>query len=87
MGNDVDPLRDIEIIETELILAYLESISKRLERLEKSARLNDKKASVEKHLAIKLKTHLDRGNPLLVQRLHLGRKNSNLQSVFDIEIF
>ncbi|MDR2666217.1 MAG: redox-regulated ATPase YchF [Endomicrobium sp.] len=74
MGNDVDPLRDIEIIETELILADLESISKRLERFEKSARLNDKKTSAEKHLAIKLKTYLDKGNPVRTLELDTNEK-------------
>ncbi|MDR1784260.1 MAG: redox-regulated ATPase YchF, partial [Endomicrobium sp.] len=63
MGNNIDPLRDIEIIETELILADLESISKRLERLEKSTKFNEKKMLTEKHLAIKIKTHLCKGNP------------------------
>ncbi|OEG69186.1 GTP-binding protein [Candidatus Endomicrobiellum trichonymphae] len=59
----VDPLRDIEIIDTELILADIESVSKKLERLEKTVRLNDKKILVERELAIKVKTHLDAGNP------------------------
>ncbi|OEG69201.1 GTP-binding protein [Candidatus Endomicrobiellum trichonymphae] len=59
----VDPLRDIEIIDTELILADIESVSKKLERLEKTVRLNDKKILAERELAIKVKTHLDAGNP------------------------
>ncbi|MCA6080371.1 MAG: redox-regulated ATPase YchF [Endomicrobium sp.] len=62
MGR-VDPLRDIEIIDTELILSDIESVSKRLERLEKSVRLNDKKVLAEREFAIKVKTHLDAGNP------------------------
>ncbi|GMO65360.1 MAG: redox-regulated ATPase YchF [Endomicrobiia bacterium] len=74
MGNDIDPLRDIEIIETELILTDLESISRRLERLEKSAKLNDKKTSAEKHLAIKLKTYLDKGNPARTLELDTNEK-------------
>jgi GTP-binding protein YchF len=59
----VDPLRDIEIIDMELILADIESVSKKLERLEKTVRLNDKKILAERELAIKVKTHLDAGNP------------------------
>ncbi|MDR3124299.1 MAG: redox-regulated ATPase YchF [Endomicrobium sp.] len=61
--GDVDPLRDIEIIETELILADMDSISKRIERLQKAIRLNDKKMLSEGELAIKVKSHLDAGNP------------------------
>ena len=38
----IDPLRDLEIIETELILADLESLEKRMPALEKKARSNDK---------------------------------------------
>jgi GTP-binding protein YchF len=60
--GDVDPLRDIEIIETELILADIDSISKRIERLQKATRLNDKKMLLERELAIKVKSHLNTGN-------------------------
>ncbi|MDR1511278.1 MAG: redox-regulated ATPase YchF [Endomicrobium sp.] len=63
MGNGIDPLRDIEIIETELILADLELISKKLEKLKRNAKSNDKKPLIEKHLATKIKTHLDKGYP------------------------
>lgn len=62
MGG-VDPLRDIEIIDTELILADMEAMAKKLERLEKGIRLNDKKILAERELAIKVKAHLEAGNP------------------------
>ncbi|MCT4552302.1 MAG: redox-regulated ATPase YchF [Alphaproteobacteria bacterium] len=42
-GN-VDPLRDIEIIETELLLSDLESLEKRLPNLEKKAKNGDKES-------------------------------------------
>jgi GTP-binding protein YchF len=61
--GEVDPLRDIEIIDTELVLADMESVSKRLERLQKAVRLNDKKMLAEMELAIKVKAHLEAGNP------------------------
>jgi GTP-binding protein YchF len=61
--GEVDPLRDIEIIDTELVLADMQSLSKRLERLQKAVRLNDKKMFVELEFAIKVKAHLDAGNP------------------------
>jgi GTP-binding protein YchF len=59
--GEVDPLRDIEIIETELILSDMETISKKLERFEKGLRLNDKKILAERELATKVKAHLDAG--------------------------
>lgn len=41
VDGEVDPLRDIEVINTELALADLESLTKRAERLERDARGND----------------------------------------------
>jgi GTP-binding protein YchF len=61
--GEVDPLGDIDIINTELILADMESVSKRLEKLQKAIRLNDKKMFSQRELAIKVKAHLDAGNP------------------------
>jgi GTP-binding protein YchF len=61
--GEVDPLRDIEIIDTELILADMDSVSKRLEWLQKALRLNDKKMLAERELAIKVKNYLEAGNP------------------------
>jgi GTP-binding protein YchF len=63
VSGSVDPLRDIEIIETELMLADLDTVSKRLERLNKNIRLNDKKIIAERDLSLKVKTHLEAGNP------------------------
>lgn len=43
--NNVSPLRDAEIIETELVLADLESIEKRLPNLEKKSKAGDKESA------------------------------------------
>ena len=43
--NNVDPLRDAEIIETELVLADLESVEKRIPNMEKKAKTGDKEAA------------------------------------------
>jgi GTP-binding protein YchF len=72
--GEVDPLRDIDIIDTELILADMESVSKRLERLQKAIRLNDKKMLSERDLAIKVKAHLDAGNPARSLELNSNEK-------------
>ncbi|MCA6071091.1 MAG: redox-regulated ATPase YchF [Endomicrobium sp.] len=72
--GEVDPLRDIEIIETELILSDMETISKKLERLEKGVRLNDKKILAERELAIKVKVHLDAGKSARTLELNDNEK-------------
>lgn len=58
--NSVDPLRDIEIIETELLLADIQSLEKRIERLEKQAK-TDKGAASMLEIAKKLLAHLNSG--------------------------
>ncbi len=60
--GSVNPLRDAEIIETELLLADLESLEKRLPSLEKKAR-NDKEAAAELALAKSLMGVLADGKP------------------------
>ena len=59
-GN-IDPLRDIEIIETELIFADLEAVEKRAERLKKQAKA-DKSAAALMETALELAAHLEGGN-------------------------
>jgi len=60
MGS-VDPVRDIEIITTELILADLEMVEKRIEKTAKKARGSDKEAQAELELLQKLLPHLNKG--------------------------
>ncbi len=45
--GDIDPVRDAEIIETELLLRDLESVEKRIERTRKTARVGHKEATLE----------------------------------------
>ena len=59
----VDPLADLEIIETELMLADLESLDKRLPALEKKARGGDKEAAVTARLARLAFDALNAGRP------------------------
>ena len=65
----VDPVRDIEIITTELILADMAGLKKRAERLQKGARAGDKTAKAEIALAEKILPHLDSGKPALTADL------------------
>lgn len=59
--GSIDPRRDIEIIELELILADLESVEKRLERAAKMLKSGDKKARIEVNLLNRLKEAFDQG--------------------------
>lgn len=61
--GSVDPLRDIEIIEGELILADIQQLDKKLDKLVRTAKA-DKTARVALELANELKAHLDNLEPV-----------------------
>ena len=63
MGK-INPIRDIDTIETELMLADLEAINKKIEKLQKDIKSRDKKIVAQKELADKVKSHLDAGHPV-----------------------
>jgi hypothetical protein len=74
VAGSVDPIRDIEVINTELILADLASVKKRGERAQKGARSGDKEARAELALTEKLMPHLDAGKPALTLDLNPEEK-------------
>lgn len=61
--GSVDPLHDIEIINTELVLADLESASKRLERVERDSKGGDKEIIAERDVLKKIVPALEGGKP------------------------
>ena len=61
VSGAVDPIRDIGIIETELMLADLETLDRRKQKTEKKVRAGDKKAAVELAFVQKLIGRLDQG--------------------------
>lgn len=63
--DTVDPVRDIEIVNTELVLADLESVEKRKAKQQKAAKSGDKKAVAEVELLDKLETHLNTGKTVV----------------------
>ncbi len=69
VSGTVDPVRDIEVINTELILADLSALTKRLERLNKAIRVGDKVAKAEAAVIEKLLPHLNEGKPALTCEL------------------
>jgi len=60
MGG-IDPVRDIEVVITELVLADLEAVAKRIDKTQKKARAADKEALIELALLEKLSPHLNSG--------------------------
>ena len=65
VSGAIDPVRDIDVINTELMLADLESVKKRRERLVKDIKRGDKTAVAEEAVLAKLETALDAGRPAL----------------------
>jgi ribosome-binding ATPase len=65
----IDPIRDIEVINTELVLADLASLQKRHDRLQKEVRAGDKTAKTENAIVEKLLPHLDAGKPAITATL------------------
>jgi ribosome-binding ATPase len=63
--DTVDPVRDIEIVNTELVLADMESVEKRKAKQQKAAKSGDKKAIAEVDLLGKLETHLNSGKTIV----------------------
>ncbi|GHV59635.1 ribosome-binding ATPase YchF [Campylobacterota bacterium] len=62
VDGTVDPLRDIETIETELILADIQTLAKRIDGLARQAKGSDKEAKAQLEVAEKLLAHLNDGN-------------------------
>ncbi len=71
--GSVDPLRDIAIIGNELLLADLESLEKRVERLAKIAR-SDKEVRKELEAVEALRKHLEDGRPVRTFPGHDGEE-------------
>ena len=62
MGS-VDPVRDIDVITTELILADLDAVQKRIDKTQKKAKSGDKDAQAEMALLERLVPHLNDNKP------------------------
>ena len=69
VSGSVDPVRDIEVINTELMLADLESVTKKRERVAKDAKRGDKAAIAEDAVLAKLIEALEAGRPALTVQL------------------
>ena len=65
VSGHVDPVRDIEVINTELMLSDLEQVTKRRERLGKDIKRGDKAAAAEDAVLAKIEPALNAGKPAL----------------------
>src|SRR3990170_7595223 len=61
VNGSIDPVRDIEIIQTELALADLDTVEKRLLRVEKLAKNGDRKLKDEADFYLRVKQALEQG--------------------------
>lgn len=69
VAGSIDPIRDIEIINTELCLADLDSVEKRKQRIEKIAKSGDKDARIELPILEKVIEGLGEAIPIRAQSL------------------
>lgn len=65
VAGNIDPVRDIEIIMTELIIADLESVRRQIERTQKNVKKGDKEAVIQAEVLKKIEPHLDAGKPAI----------------------
>lgn len=88
--GSVDPLRDIEIINSELILSDISALEKRKTSRQKKAKGGDKEAQAELNVIDKLMPHLDAGKPAITADLNDDERKvakdffllSNKRSIF-----
>jgi GTP-binding protein YchF len=78
----IEPVRDIEIVTTELVLADLETAKKRLEKISRDVKRGDKHAMLEAHLLEKIEAHLNAGKPANTLGLPLAPEEKTIVRSF-----
>jgi len=69
VAGKIDPISDIETIDTELALADLDSVEKALNKAERAAKAGDKVAIARKPILARLQAHLNEGKTARMLRL------------------
>ncbi|HHH36867.1 MAG TPA: redox-regulated ATPase YchF [Gammaproteobacteria bacterium] len=82
VSGGVDPLRDIETIDTELVLADLETVERNLQRAARQSKSGDKTALARKTLLEKVSARLDEGVPLRA----MGLTGDELAALGDLHL-
>ena len=78
--NDINPLRDIETLELELVFGDLEFVDKRLERMDEGSKKGKKPNEAEKKLLLKCKDELEKEVPL--RNVHFNDEEQKLMRPF-----
>ncbi|KGM08000.1 GTP-binding and nucleic acid-binding protein YchF [Methylophaga thiooxydans] len=73
VAGKVSPLDDIEVINTELALADLESVEKAITKTTRDAKSGDKTAKARLELLTKMREHLDKGQPVRAMGLDVDQ--------------
>lgn len=74
VAGKVSPIDDMEVINTELALADLESVEKAIYKVSRQTKSGDKDAKTKLALFEKIKAHLDQGNPVRSMNLDADQK-------------
>jgi GTP-binding protein YchF len=82
VSGAIDPLSDIEVINTELALADLDSVEKRLLRIVKETRSGNKEALALQALLERIRDHLDNGAPVRT----LALSADELKAVYELHL-
>lgn len=76
VDGDVDPVRDVETINLELIFADLETVEKRIGKIEKKAKSGDKESKAEMAVLEPLKETLEAGKP--ARSVHFSKEDMDI---------
>lgn len=74
VDGSIDPVRDAEIINLELIMSDLESVTKRILKCEKLLKTNDKQNKTEYEILLKIKDELDKGKLIDIKSFNEDEK-------------
>src|SRR5687768_12520077 len=75
VAGHTDPIRDIQIINTELALADLDTVEKALNRVARASKSGDKAALLEKEVLEKIKSSLNEAIPVRALNLYASALN------------
>jgi GTP-binding protein YchF len=81
VAGRVDPIGDIEVIDTELALADMETVAKALDKAAKQSKTGDKSQLTRKSLLERVSAHLDQGRPVRALELSSDER-SELRELF-----
>lgn len=82
MDGSVDPKRDIEIVNTELLLADIETVEKRIAKVERLEKTGDKTSHMELNLCYRIQDSLGKGTS--AKNMDLDEKQKNLFREFHL---